>query len=908
MHKTTRARLSEARRQRGWSQQQVADSLGTTRPNVSRWEAGLTTPGPYFRAKLCELFGQSAHDLELLETKSSRPMSEKLVAGEANMRPSPEDAPALWNVPFARNPLFTGREELLQWLDHAFSRTADTAATPLRRAALTQPQALKGLGGIGKTQIAVEYAYRACAQGRYVHVFWINAASEEAILSSFVALAEMIPAIAQETDQHRRVSAIKRWLEQCPYSWLLIFDNADEMALLPPYLPQHGNGSLLFTTRMHAVGSFATPLDVETMGLVEGTMLLLQRSQHLHASDDEHNEATNIVIALDGFPLALDQAGAYIEETGCSFQDYLQLYQQHHQALLARRGKQATNYPDSVATTWSLSFRKIAESNPAAAELLHVCAFLSPDAIPEELLIEGATQWPAILRQAVADRLTFDHLLEALLRFSLIKRRAQERLISLHRLVQLVQREMLSPEEQRHWVQRVVQSVHRIFPANPKEEVTTWPHCLRYLEQVQACDALIEQYRLLQPEAAELLGRAGMYLNEQASYPLAEALYVRALRIWETREERANPQMALVCHGLAKLYQNQGKYAQAEPLYQRAIALREHLGGSDHVDLASPLTGLANLYFDQKNYEQAERLYQRAISIREQHLGPDHPLVSVPLNNLADLYREQGRYPQAEALFLRALHLRERQADVEHPNLAHPLNNLAHLYREQGRYGEAEPLYQHALRIWEQHLGPEHPLVAHTLNGLATMYGEQGRYGEAEPLFQRALRIREQYLGPAHPQVAHTLDGLATLYREQGRYEEAEPIYQRALRIWEQVGPDHAPIAYPLSGLATLYREQGQYEEAEPLFQRALRIREQYLGPEHPETAETIYDLARLWEARGSNEEVSVWYARALAIREWALGRCHPKTMETRARIINLLRARGQHEEAAKLERMQTES
>jgi len=174
----------------------------------------------------------------------------------------------------------------------------------------------------------------------------MNAASEETLLASFAELAELLPAFPMkgETDQRKLVEAIKRWLEQCKEPWLLIFDNADDIALVGDYLPQGGNGSILLTTRANAVGSLATSVEVEAMGFIEGTHLLLRRAQRFeHASDEEINQAGNIVVALDHFPLALDQAGAYIEETQCSFVDYLDIYQNHRRDLLARRGAQISN-------------------------------------------------------------------------------------------------------------------------------------------------------------------------------------------------------------------------------------------------------------------------------------------------------------------------------------------------------------------------------------------------------------------------------------------------------------------------------------------------------------------------------------------------------------------------------------
>jgi tetratricopeptide (TPR) repeat protein len=511
-------------------------------------------------------------------------------------------------------------------------------------------------------------------------------------------------------------------------------DNADDLSLVQPSLPQQGQGSILLTTRASAVRWLANPLEVVQMGLIEGTQFLLHRTHWLSASDEECNEASNVVIALDGFPLALDQAGAYIEETGCSFGDYLRLYEQHRTRLLTRRGKQAANYPNSVATTWSLSFEKIEQAHPAAAELLRLCAYLSPDHIPEELLIDGAAYWPAVLQEAVVDPLRFNELLEALLAFSLVKRLAQEHLLSLHRLVQVVQRDRMDAQQQHQWAERVVRAVNTLFPADPKGEVDTWPLCLRYLEQVQACDWLIQQHHLQMPQAADLLDRAGIYLREHASYSVAESLF------------------------------------------QRALAIAEQQLGSQHLQAASSLNNLGLLYWRQGKHEQAKPLYQRALHIREQVLGPHHPQLAPPLSNLGLLYYEQGKHEQAEPLLQRALHIREQALGPHHPLLAHPLTGLASLYREQGQYRQADALYQRALSIRLEHQGPEHLDIAETLQGLARLRQMQGQLTEALSLYQQALPIREQALGSHHPKTTETSQRLHAVLHALGRTEETADL------------------------------------------------------------------------------------------------------------------------------------
>jgi tetratricopeptide (TPR) repeat protein len=642
---------------------------------------------------------------------------------------------------------------------------------------------------------AVEYAYRSHDLGRYTHTLWVNAASEETIIASFVSIANMLPSLTahEEMDQRKIVEAVKHWLEHCKERWLLIFDNADEVTLVRDYLPQAGNGSILLTTRAHAVGGLgATSVEVETMGFLEGTQLLLRRAQRFeHASDEEINQAGNIVVALDHFPLALDQAGAYIEETQCSFLDYLDLYRTHRQDLLAKRGMPATDYPYSVATTWLLSFQKVEQANPATAELLCLCSFLAPDRIPEELLKDGKAYWPASLHQAVADPLLFQQLIADLLKFSLVKRLVEEHALSIHRLVQAVQRDRMGREMQRQWAERVVRAINSVFPRDP-QNMAVWPQCLRYLDQAQACHALIEYYELVFVEAASVLKRTGLYLNDHALYAIAEPLYQRALAIDTHTYGTEHPVVATDLNNLATLYKNQGRYSEGEPLLKHALAIDEQQSGKTHPDTATSLNNLAVLYESQGRYGEAELLYQRALKIREQQLGKTHPNTVTSLNNLALLYKTQGKYAEAESLLKRALSIREQQLGASHPNTAISLNNLALLYKTQGKYAKAEPLYVRALAIYEQQLGAEHPDTAQSLNNLAALYYTQGKYGQAEPLLKRALSIREQQLGAEHLDTAQSLNDLAALYSIQGKYGQAEPLLKRALSIREQqLGVEH---------------------------------------------------------------------------------------------------------------------
>ncbi|SRR6266567_778708 len=738
----------------------------------------------------------------------------------------------LWNVPFRRNPFFTGREELLALLHRSL--------VDRRTAALTQPQVISGLGGIGKTQVAVEYAYRY--RDEYRFVLWVRAAAHETIISDFVALAHLLHLPEKDDqDQNLVVAALKRWFTQHK-GWLLILDNADDLVQVYDFLPINGLGHVLLTTRSHAVGSLGHLIEVDKMTTEEGVLLLLRRAKLLEsevsldqATKEDQIQAEAIVLEMDGLPLALDQAGAYIEEMRCSLSSYFDLYHIHRKDLLQRRGKFSTDHPESVTTTWSLSFQRVEQINPAASDLLRLCAFLDPDAIPEEIITEGVLEPSSFLSLLAADPLKLNEAIEVLLHFSLIRRNPNTTMLTVHRLVQAVIKEVMNDETQCQWAERTVRIVNRIFPDVVYE---TWIRCQRYLPHAQACELLIEQYRFFFPEAGRLLNQAGSYLYFHAQYADAEPLLKQALTIREQVLGSKHPDMVISLNNLALLYRAQSKYAEAELLLRHVLENQEQESGRWEPGMIQSLIDLAFLCQIQSRYEEAEQLMKRALDISEQVLGPQHFLTVRSLNYVAGLYRIQGKYEEAEQLMKRVVAIREQTLGPEHPDTGGALNSLGLLYNIWGKYTDAEPLLKRALLIREQVLGPLHPYTAISLNILGEVYQAEGRYEEAEQLMSRALAIREHVLGPEHPYTAISLNTLGAVYQAEGRYEEAEQLMSRAITIDEKVmGPMHPETGQILNNLADLYCAQGEYQHAELLYQRALTIYEHSLGSEHPQCA-----------------------------------------------------------------------
>ncbi|MBX2862021.1 MAG: tetratricopeptide repeat protein, partial [Leptolyngbyaceae cyanobacterium MAG.088] len=690
-------------------------------------------------------------------------------AAKRNEQPVFPSVPKPWNVPYERNPFFTGREAVLATLHQQLNQDCAVA--------ISQIQAISGLGGIGKTQTAVEYAYRY--RDDYDAVFWVRADTTVELNSGFVAIAQLLDLRQKDDpDPDTVVQAVKLWLTRHP-NWLLIFDNADQPELVQPFKPRFEptfeptseptdtQGHFLVTSRaqdFQALG-ITRPVEMETLEPAEALAFLWRRSGRGELPTQPSVEDTVAIQAarqlateLGYLPLALEQAAAYIVAKKARFQDYLASYQKRKLARLETAKPKLGNYPDSVATAWTLNFQQVEQTAPASADLLRVSAFLHPDGIPFELLIQGGSQLgnalAEVLAEAALDPLAVNEVLEPLCTYSLIRVDQADKTYSIHRLVQEVARAEMETEQTRQgWLNRAILAINQLVPEDEdvsvdyQDSFQHWPLLRRLTPHTQVLAKFCEASACQSLEAARLFNGIGDYLREQGQYALAESLLQQAHQLYQELLEGDYLDMVTSLHNLAVLYKHQGRYSEAEPLYQGALAMNKRLLGDEHPDVATSLNNLATLYYNQGRYSEAEPLYQDALAMSKRLLGDEHPDVAINLNNLATLYYEQGRYSEAKPLYQDALAMRKHLLGDEHPYVATSLNNLAGFYYNQGRYGEAESLYQDALVMTKRLLGDEHPYVATSLNNLAVLYKNQGRYSDAEPLYQDALAMRKRLLG-----------------------------------------------------------------------------------------------------------------------------------------------------------------
>lgn len=832
--------------------------------------------------KACQIEKASNGTQRTIVESSPTPQSRSPISASIErVRPivatPPEDSSVIWNVPYRRNTFFTGRTQVLTLLHDTFCSGKMAIKT----------LAVSGLGGIGKTQIAVEYVYRYHSE--YHFILWVRGDTRDKILSDIAALATMLNLKEQhEQEQRRVIEAVRTWLRKNT-KWLLIIDNVEDLRLIQTLLPSTGQGHILLTTRTQTTANIAQCIDLGKMTLEEGSLFLLRRTKILtqdatlqDASIADCQKAKAIAEVLDGLPLALDQAGAYIEETGCSLSNYLYRYQTGRMKLLDMRGSFDFDHPASVTATFSSSFDKIEKISPVAAELLCFSAFLHPDAIPEELIINGAAELGPTLQPLATDLILLDATLVILRKFSLVRRSSGTNMLSMHRLVQAVLRDSMSEKIQRIWVERTVQAINLALPN--VSELYMWQRCQQYMPHVQHCVALIEKWKIVSSEAARLLEQTGIYLQVQAQFTQAYVLFEQASNMLTLLAE-AGPatRVASLSHHFWHYYY-QGQYAQAEQPIWKALRLLQQTPGTDQQPLAACLADVAHLSYQQGKYSQAEDYFLQALAIYEKHVGLQHSSVVCTFSGLGNVYLALAKYDRAEKFFWDALNIWQQMPEPQHPLMCMTLNGLAQLSLARGRYAQAELYLQQERAHLEQTLQPVHPALAYNLNGWALLYIAQGKYHQVEPLLRQSLTILEQTVGLHHPIAGRTFDTLGRLSYLQGKYMAAqrkymtaEQSFQKAQSIREQaLGVEHPDVLTTINNLADVYMKQDKLNVAEELYKDVLAVRTRILGAEHPAVAQTLQSMAQLSYSQRQYAHAQQVYNQVRTIREKVLGPEHP--------------------------------
>ncbi|WP_109120129.1 tetratricopeptide repeat protein [Azospirillum sp. TSO22-1] len=645
---------------------------------------------------------------------------------------------ALNNLPWPENPYFQDPHGILDCIAEALIKDGTTAVT-------------HGMGGVGKTQAALHYAHRN--QDKYRVVWWAEAETEAGLDLAYTELAKALrlpEAAARDTAEIR--AAVRNWLER-ESDWLLILDNAEDMPSLSRHLPRCPAGHVIITSRSPEWDRFAKPLPLDRWPVPESADFLLAR-----VGQGNRAEAEALARDLDGLPLALEQAAAYVKASGIGFAAYRHLFQERFTALAGRSPPR--DYPAPLLTTWNVSLQAAERACAAAGDLMRLLAVFAPDDIPRSLFLEHGSELAPPL-DALADQLMFNDAVAALQRYSLI--RATEDALFVHRLVQRVARS--GSEDNAQWTNAAIRLTNAAFP-HESNDVRTWSHCARLRPHAEALLAGLKDSTAEARSATRLLNQLGVYLRARAEFSAAHACYERALRIDESTHAPDHPTIAIRVNNLGAVLREQGDLDGARACFERALRIDEAAYGPDHPEVATDVNNLGDVLQEQGDLDGARACYERALRIDESTHAPDHPNVAIRVNNLGTVLREQGDLDGARACLERALCIDEAAYGPDHPNVANDVNNLGAVLQEQGDLDGARTCLERALRIGEAAYGPDHPDVANQVYNLGAVLAAQGLINDAHACLERALRILLAFFGSNHPNTELVQRNLEMLKRQ----------------------------------------------------------------------------------------------------------------------------------------------
>jgi tetratricopeptide (TPR) repeat protein len=824
----------------------------------------------------------------------------------------PGDPQEVWGLRGRRpDPFFTGRDDELVALHRALRADSPTAAI----------QVITGLGGIGKSRLAVEYAYR---YGAAYDLAWLIRAEDPATLHS--DYAELAQALGLPSDKDDQAIASLRQELRRRQDWLLVFDNAEEPDDVYRLLPDRHSGHVLITTRRqewpHAqtrrLGVLSVPAAVE---------YLQRRGKVADAAI-----GAELADALGRLPLMLAQAASVIGD-GMPALDYLGLLRAQSPELFAE-GRTGDGHV-TIASTWRVSLERLADRSPGAVALFRFASFLNADAIPLTRL-KASTGMPAELADALTSPFQLTKATRALSEYSLAE--TGDGLLSVHRMVQAVTRAELG-EDEPFWSKIALATTSAAFPldvGNPK----AWDACEAMLTHALTCAEHAIRLNADATATVELLNRTAEYLLARGRIDLAGSVIGQALSVAErldqddlvflscrntygkvllargdlqaarTAQEAVykartgilgpqDPETLRAGRDVVEVLYRQGHVIDARQLQDRLVDAFTSVLGVDDLETITARAYQATLLREAGQYARARAIEEQVVEARGRLLGPEHPDTLGARGNLATTLAELGQQAHARAIYEQLAEDCARVLGAEHPYTLYSRGYLAAMLRELGQAGNARAIYEQLIEATTRLLGPEHPTTLNTRGHLALTLRELGQLASARAIYEQLIEATTRLLGPEHPSTINARGSLAATLAELGRLASARALYEQLVEDCSRVlGPLHPGTLTMRGSLAATQAELGQLASACTSYQRLVEDSGQVLGPEHPTTlrsfgylAGTLRELGEPDRARTVQEQLVEDYSRVL-------GPEHPATLTMRGELATTLRELGQLDDA----------
>ena len=819
----------------------------------------------------------------------------------------PASTPSVWELRGHRpDPNFIGREDLLTDLHQRLKNGGATALV----------QAITGLGGIGKTRAAIEYAYRYARV--YDLVWWIRAERPETLLSDYAGLATAL-SLPFMTQQEMTIAAVHQELRRRK-NWLLIFDNADDPSAIFNLIPASHSGNAVITTRRREWPN-TDNLPIEVLDAPAAREYLRRR-----AGVVDDRVADSLANALGLLPLALAQAAAVIAD-GMGAAEYLGLLESRAPELF-RHGR-PTDSETTVVNTWRISIEQLA-AHPAAVALQQLSAFFAPDALPLTIL-QPTNGLPDELVRVLTDPISRVAATRELAQYSLAQPAGGE--LSTHRLVQLIVRTELANQEG-VWAGYALTVALNTFPTEPQEPAR-WVVAEQFLPHAIVAAAHALRIGVEPAGSSVLLERCSRYLLARGRIDEAADLAKQAIAVAGTIGTE-HPAVLAALHSHGEALKAQGHLHDAwtvlEGVYKRRIgvlgqddprtlstaralistryalgdlmgsrALDEHTLplhsdalGDDHPDSITALAYHATLLRSEGRYRDAYAIEERIINRRQALLGADHPDTLTAISNLANTLDSLGESRQARELHEQVLNRRRVLPGADHPNTLTAMSNLASTLDSLGESRQARELQVQMLNRYRDLLGADHPDTLTAMNNLASTLDNLGELRQARELHEQVLNRHRDLLGADHPNTLRAMNNLANTLDNLGESRQARELHEHVLnRHRDLLGVDHPDTLTTMSNLASTLHSLGELRQARELQEQVLNRRQDLLGVDHPDTLTAMSNLASTLDSLGELRQARELQGHVLNRHRDLLGADHPRTLNVISNLASVLTSSG---------------
>ncbi|KAL6887937.1 hypothetical protein GGI43DRAFT_426058 [Trichoderma evansii] len=777
---------------------------------------------------------------------------------------------SIFLVPYSQNPSFVTRPEPLSNIKRQSDLDQQEESIKSRRIALY------GLGGVGKTQIAIAYAYWLQKTYPDISVFWVHASNADRFRQSYALIAMKCNIPGHDDPKANILLLVSSWLKlQTKMQWLMVIDNADDMDLffgnqlkrgtpggdgqittaltnndLALYIPDCNHGSVLITTRDKKAGirlcQGFPPIEINKMSDDEAYKLVqvIVRNQ-----DISREEASPLFSKLEHLSLALAQAASFIQENGISIDEYIQILDESDSAFIGQLSEsfetvgRDSETPYAVTATWIVSFEQIRRKEMLASDILSFLSFFHFQAIPKTFVeyyfqrrdpeqTNGGASASAVLIKALGTLKAFCFISEG-----------EDKSLTMHRLVQLVTQKWVVSEGH---MAKYVNSAMRVMAVNyPYGDFETREICLRYLPHA---NAVLEKNKMALNNDTDrpttlLLFKMARYFWLKGQWKKGGDLQVQAAEIQKRASGENHPRTLVYMDGVVMAYRRLGRLQAAKDLQVQILKLSKAVLGKEDPETLKRMGSLAEYIINKKKFRE------------------DDEITLILMDDLAQTYIRPSRLTEAEKLETQILKIRKKVEGGEHPYAWGSMSIMATIYQKQGRWKEAEDLQVQVIEAWRRELGEEHPDTLANLINLIETYREQGRWREAEDLAVRVLEISKSVLGAEHLTTVICMLSLSAIYLNQFRWKEAENLGEQVMEMRKRIlaeglgtqlieiekrvlGEDHLITLISLSNLVMVYRAQSRWKEAEELGIRVLEALKKKLGEEHPEVLGSMNDLS----------------------------------------------------------------